>query len=131
VLRPLNSFNFKGDADGVEPKPVKLISVVDPIPFGVIRDIVGVSQGETVKPRRPMSAMGKALMQNNDSVFSKIMQLTGKGEGCNQLAACYTDRATLVEPSVGSMPFPLLSFALTETRRYTSCLKGTQTTTMR
>jgi len=98
VLRPLNSFNFKGDADGVEPKPVKLISVVDPIPFGVIRDIVGVSQGETIKPRREMSAMGKSLMQNNDSVFSKIMQLTGKGEGCNQLAACYTERATLVEP---------------------------------
>ena len=98
VLRPLNSFNFKGDSAGEKEKQVKLISVVDPIPFETIRSIVGVVEGVTVKPRREMSAMGKSLMQNNDSFFSKIMQLTGKGEGCNQLAACYTDRATLAEP---------------------------------
>ena len=98
VLRPLNSFNFKGDIDGVEAKPVKLISVVDPIPFETIRDIVGVVKGETIKAKRPMSAMGKSLLKNNESVFSKIMQLTGSGKGCQQLGACYEDRADLVEP---------------------------------
>jgi hypothetical protein len=98
VLRPLNSFNFKGDIDGVEPKPVKIISTIDPIPFEKIRDILGVVEGHTIKPRRPMSAMGKSLMRNTESVFSKIMQLSGEGKGCAQLASCYTDRATLAEP---------------------------------
>ena len=98
VLRPLGSKNFKGDSAGVEPKPVVLMAQADPIPFATIRDLVGVVQGEVIKPKRPMSALGKALMQNNDSRFSKIMQLTGRGEGCKQLAACYTDRATISEP---------------------------------
>jgi len=98
VLRPLGSFNFKGDSAGVEPKPVTLLAPADPIPFATIRDLVGVVQGDVVKTKRPMSALGRALMQNNDSRFAKIMQLTGKGEGCRQLAACYTDRATLAEP---------------------------------
>lgn len=98
VLRPLNSFNFKGDSTGEKEKPVKLISVVEPIPFNEIRDIVGVEEGQVVKAKQEMSALSKSLMQNNDSLFSKIMRRSLKGEGCGQLADCYMNRATLVEP---------------------------------
>jgi hypothetical protein len=98
VLRPINSFNFKGVTGGGEGKPVTLLSVVDPIPFETIRSLVGVSQGETTAPKHEMSMLNKALMQNNDSLFSKIMQRSLKGEGCAQLSDCYTNRATLAEP---------------------------------
>ena len=94
VLRPLNSFNFKYGGQ----KQVTLLSAVDPIPFETIRSLVGVSQGETTTPKNEMSALSKTLMQNNDSLFSKIMQRSSKGEGCNQLGDCYKNRATLAEP---------------------------------
>ena len=101
VLRPINSFNFKGVTGGGEGKPVTLLSVVDPIPFETIRSLVGVSQGETTAPKHEMSILNKALMQNNDSLFSKIMQRSLKGEGCAQLSDCYTNRLPL-QNRVGS-----------------------------
>ena len=103
VLRPLNSFNFKGDATGTTPKAVllkKFDTAVEPIPFEVMREKLGVVEIPTIKPRRPLSAMGQALSgaMNNDSSFARIMELTEQKKGCAQLASCFADRATLPEP---------------------------------
>ena len=102
VLRPLNSFNFKGDSAGNPAKPVEILSTVDPVPFAQIRDILGVVEGAVTKPKpkRPMSALGKALSGalNSESSFDRIMQLTQQGKGCPQIGSCYVDRATLAEP---------------------------------
>jgi len=100
VLRPLDSFNFKGDASGSPSKPVKLLNTVDPVPFEKLRDILGVVEGTVTKPKRSMSALEQTLLGsvNNDSSFDQIMQLTKNKKGCAQIGSCYVDRATLAEP---------------------------------
>lgn len=100
VLRPLHSKNFKGDATGIPPKDVVVLKKTAPISFDSIRLLFGVEQGavEAKKPRRGLSALGQAILANSDNSFKRIMQRSGKGDGCKQLASCYVDRATLSEP---------------------------------
>ena len=102
VLRQIGTFNFKGDLRGEPAKPVELISKAGPFDISVIRDALGVTVSEPATlfgaPKRKLTALGAALAANVDSSFTKIMQRTSKGEGCQQLADCYINRATLPEP---------------------------------
>jgi hypothetical protein len=104
VLRPLGTFNFKGDAQGEQERPVVLLSKAGPFDLATIRDALGIPEAQTTglfgQPRRErkLTALGAALAANVDSNFTKIMQRTKKGDGCQQLGDCYANRATLAEP---------------------------------
>jgi len=104
VLRPLGTFNFKGDSDGEPEKPVTLLSAAGPFDLATIRDALGVPEGQVNglfgQPRkeRTLTALGAAMAANVDSSFAKIMQRTAKGDGCQQLGDCFINRATLSEP---------------------------------
>ena len=101
VLRPLGTYNFKGDAEGVPEKPVCVIGPVIPaMAFESFRDLLGAPQyTEEVKaPKRELSALGKALRDKYSTLFSQIIVRSAKGEGCAQILDCYQNRATLSEP---------------------------------
>lgn len=104
VLRPLGTFNFKGDSKGEPEKPVTLLYKAGPFDLASIRDALGVPEGRTNglfgQPRaeRKLTALGAAMAANVESSFAKIMQRTAKNDGCPQLGNCYLQRATLSEP---------------------------------
>ena len=98
ILRIPGTLNFKEDP----PLLVEMISEEPtPISYETFRNIVGVTEEATLfeKPeKKELSALGKMLQDNVESSFSKIMQRSGAGNGCQQLVNCYVDRATLPEP---------------------------------
>lgn len=95
VLRVPGTYNFKGDT----PKLVEVVSFSPPITISDFRKILGVSEKEPEpeKPKRGLTALGKAMLGNIASSFSKIMLRSAKGTGCAQLLSCYQNRSTLPE----------------------------------
>ena len=94
VLRVPDTFNFKDDP----PKPVTVMLGADAVEFEVIKNILGVKDTPVAPPKAEMSELGKAMMSNMTSSFSKIMLRSGKGNGCNQLLYAYKQRSDLSEP---------------------------------
>lgn len=95
ILRIPGTLNFKE----APPVPVTVLKVSQPTPFEQLREILGVEDAPLpTRPKRELTALGKALQANVESSFATIMRKCGKGEGCTQLLSCYMDRATLAEP---------------------------------
>tara|TARA_R110000823_G_scaffold35603_3_gene98056 strand:+ start:3509 stop:6355 length:2847 start_codon:yes stop_codon:yes gene_type:complete len=94
VLRVPETFNFKDNP----PKPVQVILSAEAVEFQEIKNILGVKETITAPPKTEMSAMGKAMMANLTSNFSKIMMRSARGNGCTQLLHSYKQRADLSEP---------------------------------
>tara|TARA_R110000744_G_scaffold95042_5_gene183752 strand:- start:67 stop:2928 length:2862 start_codon:yes stop_codon:yes gene_type:complete len=100
VLRPLGTFNFKGDSDGVLEKEVKLLSASEPLEFSQFKESLGyvASSAPIPKPKRELTALGKAIRDNYTTKFSTIMVKSAEGRGCAQLLDCYQNREGLPEP---------------------------------
>jgi hypothetical protein len=96
VLRVPGTFNFKDET----PKPVKVLKTAAPVPFEEFCAVLGVDltvERAPTTPRR-VSMLGKMLSENIESSFAKIMVRSAKGDGCQQLLDCYTQRDSLPEP---------------------------------
>lgn len=95
VLRVPNSYNQKDNP----PKQVSVISTKVPTPVSVdwLTDTLGVVATST-RPKRELTALGKKMMENQATKFSKIMVRSAKGNGCQQLLDCYEHQDTLSEP---------------------------------
>ena len=94
ILRVPDTFNFKDDP----PKPVTIMAAAPPVEFEEFRKILGVKpRTELVIPERRVSNLGKKLMDDSLSRFSKIMRRSAEGNGCQQLVSCFKERATLSE----------------------------------
>lgn len=94
ILRIPGTFNFKDNP----PKEVTIISDADPVDYEEFRNILGVKAVREMEiPARRKSNLSEKLQDNNISRFSKIMRRSVKGDGCQQLVACYQDRETLSE----------------------------------
>ena len=93
ILRVPGTYNFKEEP----PLPVTVISEAGPTPFDAFVSIVGAKEKKE-RPTREMSELAKSMMGNTVSKFSKIMQRSGKGDGCQQLLDCYENQNGLAEP---------------------------------
>ena len=96
VLRVPGSYNQKD----TPPKLVSILSSAIPCPMAVqdVRDTLGVVEQtqKMERPKREMTALGKKMMQNQVTKFSKLM--TRGEEGCSQLNDCVLNQTTLPEP---------------------------------
>lgn len=97
VLRIPGTYNFKDNP----PTLVSIISDAQPIDFEEFKSLLGVkddtvTEGIEQAPRRELTELAKAMMQNVASSFKKIM-LRGE-KGCKQLNDAYENRDTLSEP---------------------------------
>jgi hypothetical protein len=92
VLRIPGTYNFKDNP----PTLVEIISDAQPVEYETLRSILGVKAPAIEAPKRELTELAKAMMQNTTSSFNKIMM---RGEsGCRQLVYAYNDRETLSEP---------------------------------
>lgn len=97
ILRIPGTLNFKDDP----PTPVSVLGEAPPVSFDTLKGILGVTEEAFVAPRpvRKLTALGKSIMDNMESSFTKIMLRSGKKDnGCQQLLSCYTGRGQLSEP---------------------------------
>jgi uncharacterized protein (DUF927 family) len=92
VLRIPGTFNFKDNP----PTLVEIISDARPVEYDDFRKILGVKEPQPEAPKRELTELAKAMMQNTTSSFRKIM-LRGEN-GCRQLLSAFEDRETLSEP---------------------------------
>lgn len=92
VLRVPGTYNFKDNP----PTPVEIISDAKPVDFEYFCSLLGVKKPTPEPPKRELTELAKAMIQNTTSSFTKIMM---RGEsGCRQLVAAYQERETLSEP---------------------------------
>lgn len=104
VLRVPGTFNFKDNP----PKPVELISDGKDVEYDTFKSILGVKEEDlTPKPRKALSALQQAMMDNTLAKFSKIMKRSANGDGCAQLLFQYQNQNDVSEP----MWFNALSIA--------------------
>jgi len=95
IMRLPGTLNFKEDP----PLAVAVLKEADPVSLEQLKEILGVEEVQQVsRPKRELTALGKAMQANIESSFASIMRKCGKGEGCSQLLSCYMERATLAEP---------------------------------
>jgi hypothetical protein len=95
ILRIPGTLNFKEDP----PLPVTVLKVGKPTPLEHLKTVLGVEEvPQLARPKRELTALGKAMQSNVESNFTTIMRKCGKGEGCTQLLSCYMERAELAEP---------------------------------
>lgn len=95
VLRIPGTKNFKDDPA----KDVTFMSDAEDVELATFKEILGVKEQPFVpKANQGLSELAKALAANTAHRFSKIMQRSAKGEGCQQLLACYQDQESLSEP---------------------------------
>lgn len=95
ILRIPGTLNFKEDP----PLPVTVLKVGKATPLEQFKELLGVEEAPLPsRPKRELTALGKAMQVNVESSFASIMRKCGKGEGCTQLMNCYMERATLAEP---------------------------------
>ena len=92
VLRIPGTFNFKDNP----PTLVEIISDAQPVEYETFRKILGVKESKPEAPKKELTELAKAMMQNTTSSFKKIM-MRGEG-GCRQLLQAFQDRETLSEP---------------------------------
>lgn len=92
ILRVPNTHNYKE-----APRPVTLLSTdVNIVTLDYMTEQVGrvERKADTNEP----NAVAKALFENQESSFQKILRKTEKGTGCEQLRIIITDQATMEEP---------------------------------
>jgi hypothetical protein len=95
ILRLPGTLNFKENP----PLPVTVLKVGKPTPLEQLKEVLKVEEAPPPsRPKRELTALGKAMQTNVESNFATIMRKCGKGEGCTQLLSCYMDRAELAEP---------------------------------
>ena len=99
ILRVPDTYNFKDNP----PAKVQVAHVGDRIPLDDLKELLGVEEispleATVIRPKRELTAMGKALAANTESSFTKIMMRAKSNTSCAQLLSCYTDRETLAEP---------------------------------
>ena len=94
VLRVPGTYNFKKDT----PRPVEILTVGKTTTLEELRSILGVKDA----PKRSIfdlnhepSARDLARFSGIGYSFKRIMQRTAQGDGCNQLAHAYENRATI------------------------------------
>lgn len=94
ILRIPGTYNFKEET----PRPVQLLHVGQSVSPDEFRRILGV----TAKPKQSIfddnyepSPRQLALQSGYGYSFKRIMKRTVNGDGCNQLAHAYTNRATV------------------------------------
>jgi hypothetical protein len=92
VLRIPGTYNFKDNP----PTLVEIISDAPPVEYETFRKILGVKEVQPEAPKRELTELAKAMMQNTTSSFRKIM-LRGEG-GCRQLIDAFQNRESLSEP---------------------------------
>jgi hypothetical protein len=90
ILRVPGTLNFKDDP----PKPVEVARPADPVSFEEIVKILGVKQVAPKEKWEP-TELGKAMMASTQFNFSKIMQRSAKGDGCNQLLHAWRQSRTV------------------------------------
>jgi Domain of unknown function (DUF927) len=93
VLRVPGTYNFKDNP----PTLVEIISDAPPVSYEAFKDRLGVKAApKEVPPKRELTELAKAMMQNTASSFRKIMM---RGEdGCRQLIDAFQQRENLSEP---------------------------------
>lgn len=96
ILRIPGTFNFK-EEPALE---VTVMSTADPVDFDYFRKLLGAPEPrpQVEIPQRQQSMLGKLLQDNVENNFTKIMRRSKKGQGCQQLWACFEERAELSEP---------------------------------
>ena len=95
ILRIPDTKNFKDDP----PKDVVLLNDAEDVDFEAFKQTLGVKEKAFVPTaRQGLSELAKALAANTAHRFSKIMQRSAKGEGCQQLLDCYMNQESLTEP---------------------------------
>jgi hypothetical protein len=93
VLRIPGTYNFKDNP----PTLVEIISSASPVSYEAFKDLLGIKAApKEAPPKRELTELAKALMQNTTSSFRKIM-LRGEG-GCRQLVDAFQHRDSLSEP---------------------------------
>lgn len=93
VLRIPGTYNFKDNP----PTLVEIISGASPVSYETFKDLLGVKAApKEAPPKRELTELAKALMQNTTSSFRKIMMRGG--EGCRQLVDAFQHRDSLSEP---------------------------------
>lgn len=98
ILRIPGTYNFK-DSPATE---VTVVVEGKPVDFDDFVNLLGVpdlTKTTTYTPSapRPLTALGQSLQENIASSFSKIMQRSANGDGCQQLLDCYNSRDSLNE----------------------------------
>lgn len=93
ILRVPGTFNFKGG----EPKEVTVLQTAKPSPLEKIKSALSAFEEYTrgFLVERPLSPLMLQHNSNMESRFEEIMKLSLNGKGCDQLADCYKNRATL------------------------------------
>lgn len=92
VLRIPGTYNFKD----TPPTEVTIISDAAPVDYEAFCKLLGVKKPAAETPKRELTELAKAMMQNTTSSFRKIM-LRGE-EGCRQLIDAFQHRDSLSEP---------------------------------
>lgn len=98
ILRVPGTFNFKGE----EPLPVTVVTQGNPTEVAELFDILGAELPKVAlfgtPSKRPMSALGKQVLDSVEASFKKLVKRSMAGDGCAQIVSCIEDRATLEEP---------------------------------
>jgi hypothetical protein len=92
VLRIPGTYNFKDEP----PTLVEIISDAQPVEYEEFRSILGVKAPVVEAPKRELTELAKAMMQNTTSSFRKIMLRAENG--CRQLNEAFQQRDDLSEP---------------------------------
>lgn len=94
VLRIPGTYNFKDNP----PKLVTVLSDGPDVNFDELKNILGVTPKLAMPPKRELSLLGKKFQENIQYKFSRIMQRSAVGKGCQQLADSFLNQAELSEP---------------------------------
>lgn len=95
ILRVPGTYNFKGD----EPLEVSVLSPADPTPLADLKRILGVKEEVSplfgdVRVRSGPSYLQRKMEDNSEYSFSKVLQRSLAGNGCNQIKSYYENRDT-------------------------------------
>lgn len=96
VLRVPGTFNYKDDP----PTQVEVIQDAPPVDFQAFRKLLGAKEVPSMPfaGGRELTELGKALRDNIEYSFARIMRRSAKGDGCAQLLYAYTNQNDLSEP---------------------------------
>jgi hypothetical protein len=95
VLRVPGTFNYKDDP----PSLVEVLQDANAVDFDEFRTILGAPKvSAPLRSGRELTELGKALRENIEFSFARIMQRSAKGDGCPQLLRAFTEQKTISEP---------------------------------
>lgn len=90
ILRVPGTLNFKDDP----PQAVEVLTTGEPVNFDWVIQTLGVKH-VAAQPKWEPTSLGRTMSKSVEFNFGKIMRLSEKGEGCNQLLHAYQNRATI------------------------------------